>query len=220
MISIEAVNYPVDIDRYLNRQELPGERLAKLGLAVAVLDAENNILLLDHEGRDGNFAQGALGPPSETFKEVPSRGSKFLESPLEIAIRCLMEELPATLDDIRRAQLYFSRDSILHEGRWELGTFDDIALYALGMTLQLRTANPSALLTDGISGEAVGKRFLSLEKAVEMPDDEFRPGAKEWIKNLSQYDFFTAPRNKPVIWIEDIELPEVGADIRFDVSDD
>ncbi len=217
MVNFEFARAPVDTSIYLRSNcESPSERLSKLGVAVVLLDKKDRMLLIEHEGRDLNFRQGMLGPPSETFAFVPDRGPGMSETPLEAGVRCLLEELPATPEELIASGLYVAKDSFLESGRWDLGEIDGVIEYVLGMTLQIRVEDPKPLLNGNRSNEGVGKRFVPIDKVLDFNEDEFRPGFLQWFGDVQKV-WDRVPRDSTnLMWVDEMDrLPLIAQDVRF-----
>jgi hypothetical protein len=220
---LETLYFPIDVaplheqscrDQYTNR------RLVKLGLAVMVLDGKDRMLVLEHEARDREFGQRAVGPSMETFRYINGCGENKAESPIAAWIRSLDEELPnssfvSPQDRLSQADVYVARDSRIETGQWSLGIDEEtnLDLYACAVSLCIRSSNPEALLPDKRSEEVLCASFQPIEKVLTA--DNPRPGFIQWMERMS--GSFCSDNTKLQQIEFEHDLPQTGLDVRFDV---
>ena len=154
MIGTEALRTPYSLEELAAEARLAAldnRLLVKVGMAAIILDEKERILVSRHEGRDGEFAQHALGPVMETFRYVIGMPrisatdtdkelkpftslagdtiseidfepvERRTETPLEVFQRSLTEELEFGISDFERAALYFDRTIPVDLGEWTFG---------------------------------------------------------------------------------------------------
>lgn len=216
MVGIEQVFEPLDVVSFAAQSvDCQYAKLEKLGVAVAVLDPDDRLLVIEHEGRDLNYPQGSVSPPLETVKYVEGRGVSGCESPVEAGVRGLMEELPINWETMLKAGLSLGSRPLTC-GRWELGVRQGIAHYVLGYTLGLQVDDPDMLLSmQRQTHEGGHKRFVEISELMEFDDSELRPGTRGWLEEhgpLLKYNVSQQISSR----IDEFSLPTVGIDVRFD----
>ena len=221
-LSIEYLNASFDAnqirEQYSSDQEDRCRKLIKFGVAALILDDNDRALVVEHEARDGEYGQNALGPSMETSRYVPAYGAGMTEKPLETLLRCIDEELPneefSTIQErISAAELFIARDSIVSFDEWDIGvnSTGDSDFYA-AVSICLRTSNPDVLLPSRRSEEALSAFFLPIEAVLSSTNT--RPGFIGWLNQMSDRLVSDRTSVMPISCPE--VLPVTGPDVRFD----
>jgi hypothetical protein len=225
-LSIETINEPFNIDHYRevgDQQALAGRTLLSIGVGVMVLDTNDNMLVLHHEAREGQWQQGAVGPSMETVrftKETEDSDLGPTESPMQAWQRSLNEELGMSPQDVYDAGFYFSRDSLVADGEWNLGAIGGYPnSYAGGLSMVLRVSDPDAIRRAfsraGGRTEEINKfSFSPIDKVYGFPI--VRPGFLQWLTEIELKRSNIDRHTSPLILIDPVDMPTFyGADIRF-----
>ena len=218
MVAIENLHSSIDVLHLEQQAEQvleQGRRLVKFGIAVIVLDDTDRMLVLEHEARDNEFQQGALGASMETYRYISGTISTA-ESPMQAWQRSLKEELGLDEDGFTDAGLFIAEDSVFNTGEFIFGKdsagFEN---FAVCNGLIVRTSNPGAFLGLGRTEEILRADFIKIDELLRTNSSELRPGFKGWLEFML-VSFDGLKSKKPLIHIEPIPLPLTGRDIRFD----
>jgi hypothetical protein len=173
------------------------------------------MLFLEHEARDGEWDQGALGPSMETFRYAePDRISDTTETPMQTWQRSLLEELKINADDLTDANLFYGSGANLIENKWPIRKRGILSPYYHAYNLIVKTENPELFLDRPVTEEVVGTRYMNPAEIADYRGPK-RPGLNEWMKSI--LPFLANVSFDSVIRIEPVDLPKkTGPDVRFD----
>lgn len=202
-------------------EELERNRyMVKLAMAALIINNEGEVLVATHEGRDGEFEQGALGAAMETYRYVPERSRTTTETPLEVLQRCMLEEL---LDECPKrfnaAGLYFDWQQPVRLTEWSAGpqrNFND--MFGVVTNLIVRVSNPKELeVNRRRSKEILHAEFRPISHILASNQPK-RPGYDAWLIAMQhQLHARATTQPRPISWQKG---PDIGSDVRFPFTGD
>lgn len=171
-------------------KELGHAGWSRVGIMVAFVDSDGQVMMLAHHQRDKN-QDGALGPLGETTRE----SKPIIEQPLQTLFRGIKEELgvkyPGSLN------IEMNQDSSWVINQWPRGNnfpgeFSCAISFPVFITDSVKT---SLLAIPHATEETKGLNFISPEAIMATDDQHLRPGVKSWLHQLEQAGLLTPEQN-------------------------
>ena len=152
---------------------------SRVGLMVAFVDSEGQVMLMEHNGRDKN-GHGALGPLGETSKSA----GPVIEQPLETLYRGIQEELG--LERPSELGLWMYREAGWTINRWPRGiNYPGQYACAISFPIFVPDAVKTQLLEMPRGTEEIGGiGFFAASEIDAMDDQCLRPGVRQWLSQL------------------------------------
>ena len=153
---------------------------SRVGLMIALVDSDGDILMLNHNARDKN-SHGALGPLGETSQEA----GPVIEQPFETLYRGIQEELgiqhPGELD----LWMYPHAGWVINH--WPRGNdYPNEFACAISFPIFVSDAAKEYLLAIPHGTEEIhGLQFIDSATISSMGEDKLRPGVKNWLRQLT-----------------------------------
>ena len=147
-------------------EELRDAGWSRVGLMVAFLDKEDNIMMLEHNIRQKN-GHGALGPLGETSQH----SGPIIEQPIETLYRGIQEELG--IQHPERLELFMRPAGGWVVNQWPRGDdYPDQYACAISFPVFLSDSVKEYLLSIPHGTEEVGNlHFIPVDTVMEMPDN-------------------------------------------------
>lgn len=195
--------------------------MAKFASAVLIVASNGDVFVAAHEGRDGEFAQGALGSLMETYRYTPFDEEASTECPLDVFRRGLIEELDLlqiTPEKFNKTGFYFDRAQPVAFDEWSagpLGGYQDY--YGLVTSMIVRVENPDELICKArVSEELLWTDFWPVEAILKSKEPK-RPGFDDWLRKMQRRLSIPLPcvGHTPVVWRDG---PITGKDVKFPFS--
>lgn len=155
---------------------------SRVGLMVAIVDTDGNVLMLNHNGRDKN-CQDDLGPLGETSQQA----GPVIEQPLETLFRGIQEEL--SVQQPAGLEMWMHERGGWVVNPWPRGDgFPGEYACAISFPVFVSDKTRDYLLSIPHGTEEINgiRGFLKPSEILDLDDTSLRPGVKAWLSQLSE----------------------------------
>lgn len=185
--------------------------VAKFAVAAFVLDELGNILVCEHDTRQGESTEGALGSVTETLRYLYD-DDDHTETPLEGLARCLFEEHGIDDAELREAGFFFDIYPPITFGEWVPGRIEGTNVAYPCFNIVVKVEDRDVFLQGGRpSEEILSAKFMNAE-ALLADQSPRRPGYNAWLETMIAYTATNEVGNhEKVVWPN---LPKTSKDAR------